>query len=271
MKTAAFAGAILLAFAAGLAPAGAVPTTVVDLSQTALTFTSPGDEYGPLHLTSLTLQRNVGASTFGGEIDYGTQESTLVDSSGAFAAVNDTQNWSDSFYSFVQIGAGTADPYPTFTAYVEGNFKTLRSRRLVLSVGLGSEHYASGFGGQLLSVGGEFYWPKFVAGLRALVTQNTSSPTVLGGLATVEYDPTTRSSIVGTLQFGQQNYLSTALALPPSRADYRGYAATLTVKQNLSPAVGVSLGGVLQQQHDAVTGLPVYTARGIILGVYVMQ
>lgn len=272
MRAAAFACACALAVANPVAPASAAPTTEVEVSQSAIYFTSPGNTYGPWHLTSLTVESNVKGSTYGGEVDYGTTEQLSSNiSRGTFVSLNNTQNWTDSFYTFAAVGAGTADPYPTLSAYVEADFKTLASRRLVLSVGLGTTHYASGFSGQLLSIGGEYYWPKFVAGVRALIEQNTSSPTVLGALTTLEYDPTTARSIVGTLQVGQQDYLSAAPSLPPSRANYQGYAATLTIKQNISRSVGVALGGVLQQQHNAVSGLTVFTSRGFTLGLFFEQ
>jgi YaiO family outer membrane protein len=272
MTVAAFACACALALAGSVAPAWAAPTTEVELSQNAIYFTSPGNTYGPWHLTSLTLESNVDGSTYGGEVDYGTTEQLSSNiSRGTFVSLNNTQNWTDTFYTFAAIGAGTANPYPTLSAYVEANFKTLASRRLVLSVGLGTDHYASGFSGQLLSIGGEYYWPKFVAGVRALIEQNTSSPTVLGALTTVEFDPAPGRSIVGTLQIGEQNYLSAAPSLPPSRANYQGYAAALTFKQNIGRSVGVALGGVLQQQHDAVSGQPVFTSRGFTLGFYFEQ
>ncbi len=272
MRAAALACACALATMNALAPASAAPTTEVELSQSAIYFTSPGDTYGPWHFTSLTVESNANGSTYGGEVDYGTTEQSLSDiSRGTFVSLNNTQNWTNTFYTFAAIGAGTANPYPTLSAYLEADFKTLPSRRLVLSVGLGTDHYASGFGGNLLSIGGEYYWPKFVAGVRALIDHNTSSPTVLGALTTFEYDPAAGRSIIGTLQVGQQDYLSAAPSLPPSRANYQGYAATLTFKQNITRSVGVALGGVLQQQHDAVSGLPVFTSRGFTFGFYFEQ
>ena len=192
-------------------------------------------------------------------------------SRGTYVGLNNTRNWSDVFYTFVAVGAGTANPYPTLSAYAEANFKTLASRRLVLSLGLGTNHYGSGFGEQFVSAGGEYYWPRFVAGVRALIAKNVSSPTVVSGLVTLEYDPVHGRSIVGTLQIGPQNYLSAAPSLPPSRANYQGYAATLSIKQKVSASMGIQLGGVLEQQHDAVTGQPVFTARGFTFGIYRAQ
>jgi YaiO family outer membrane protein len=272
MKAAALVAALLLTIIVTAKPLLAAPSTEIDLTQSALDFASANDTYGPWHLSSLTFLRSVPGSTYGAEIDYGSVQDASGASRGTFADVNDTRTWSDSFYTFVSVGAGTANPYPTLSAYVEANFKTLPSRRLVLSLGLGSNHYGSGYGEQFLSAGGEYYWPKFVAGLRALVAENTSSPTVVGALATFEYDPSTRRSVIGTLQLGPQNYLSAAPALPPSRASYQGYAATLTVKQKISHSMGVALGGVFEQEYDdAGTKLPVFTARGLTFGVYLVQ
>jgi YaiO family outer membrane protein len=271
VKLASLTGTALLLLLSATTTVCAADFTEISLTQTALGFSSDNNAYGPWHLNSLAVLHGTFEATYGAEIDYGSVHDGQLSGQGTFAGVNYTRNWSDEFYSFVAVGAGTANPYPTLSAYAEANFKMLRSRRLVLSVGFGTNHYGSGFGETFVSVGGEYYWPQFVAGVRAVITTNTSSPTVVGALVTLQYDPARSMSIVATLQLGPQNYLSSAPLIPPSRANYQGYSATLIVKQHLTNAVGIQLGGVLEQQSDAVTRRPVFTARGITFGVFVLQ
>jgi YaiO family outer membrane protein len=261
----AFGAALAIGAMLAVPPAGA-DETEFGLTQTSTGFSSSSNGYGPWHTTSLTARHGQPGSAIQAEVDYGSDQNAIDPSRGTFASASYTRDWSETFYSFVAVGGGTGNPFPTMSAYAEANFKMGRVRRLVLTGAYGVDHFASGFGTNYTSVGGTYYWPKVAFTARAVVANNTDSPTTVSGLYTVDYQRNPGRSYVVTVQAGPQNYLASIPGLLPSRAAYTGYAATAVLKQRVAAHATMSLGFLLEQQQDTVARQPAFTARGLIFG-----
>jgi YaiO family outer membrane protein len=249
--------------------------TRLDVTDSTIGFTSPGNTYGPWIYQDARLifvQPGQGALNF--EVAHQADGDRLFPTHADYFAAGITRDITRRFYVNGNFGYGTSYPYAKTDVHVELNYKTTPDLKLVMS---GSEDFVTYYGRQtldLLQLGPTYYYGAGDVQLRYLVAANSNAQTKSGVLAAWDIIPSIRSKYTLTGLFGPQQYVVTVPGLPNMLANYNGQTYTVGTEQQLGHTGpsglrwGVTLSGFLSHLTQGTSGAPIYTGRGATLGLW---
>ncbi|WP_176215587.1 YaiO family outer membrane beta-barrel protein [Sporomusa malonica] len=174
---------------------------------------SPHADYGDWKTLSLGFYRKERP-----DLTWYTQLSHLSrpEGSGQLAAVGAFKDWSDSFYTYTSLSAGTESAYlPRTRVDNNFNFKFGPEKRLVGSVGGSYIQYFGDHKDYILSAGIMAYLKNSVAEYR--IFRNQSDPGSVDSysyLLSLSYGQDKHQWTTATFSSGKQAYLATYLATP---------------------------------------------------------
>lgn len=271
---------VRLAVAAALvllatAPALADNYGRVDVSDSTIGFSSPGNTYGPWIYQDarvVFVQPGQGAENF--EVAHEANGDVNFPTHGDWFLGGITRDLSPRLYAFGSFGYGTAYPYARTDVHIELNYKTTPDLKLVLG---GSEDFVSYYGHeslQLLQVGPTYYYGSGDVQVRYLSAANSNAQTKSGASVAWDITPSIRSKYTLTGLWGPQQYIVTVPGIPNALANYNGETYTVATEQQLGRTGpqglrwGMTVQGFLSHLSEATNGAPVYTGRGATLGVW---
>lgn len=247
----------------------------LELDDTSIGFSSPGNAYGPWifqNLRYVFVIPGQGAINFeyshqaDGDVNYPTH--------GNYFAAGITHDFTSRFYANVNFGYGTSNPYGKTDLHLEAAYKTTPNMRLVMDVSEDFVSYWSGQTLQQLMVGPTYYYEKGTVQLRYMAAVNSGAATKSGAYVAWDVIPDPRSKYTLTGLFGSQQYLTSLPGVPLSLANYTGQTYTLGGEWQIGRTQarglrwGIKANGFLSQINQATTSAAVYTGRGFTFGAW---
>jgi YaiO family outer membrane protein len=249
--------------------------TRLDVTDSTIGFSSPGNAYGPWiyqDARAVWVQPGQGAVNF--EVAHEANGDQLFPTHGDWFAAGVTRDFTQRFYGNLTLGYGTAYPYAKNDVHVDLNYKTTPDLRLVLT---GSEDFVTYYGRQtmeMLQLGPTYYYGTGDVQVRYISSANSNAQTKSGALFAWDITPSIRSKYTLTGLWGPQQYIVTTPGIPNALANYNGETYTVGTEQQLGRVGpqglrwGVKVSGLLTHLTLAANGGPVYTGRGATLGVW---
>jgi hypothetical protein len=256
-------------------PALADSYTRIDVSDSTIGFTSPGNVYGPWIYQDarvVFVQPGQGAINF--EFAHQADGDVNFPTHAEYFAAGYTRDLTPRFNIYGNFAYGTSYPYPKNDIHIELNYKATPDLKLVIG---GSEDFITYYGRQtlqFLQLGPTYHYSTGDVQVRYLSQANSNAQTKSGVLAAWDIIPSIRSKYTVTGLFGPQQYIVTIPGLPNALANYNGETYTAGTEQQLGRTGpgglrwGVTVAGFLSHLTQAVNGAPIYTARGATLGVW---
>jgi YaiO family outer membrane protein len=249
--------------------------TRVDVSDSTIGFTSPGNAYGPWiyqDARAVWVQPGQGAINF--EFAHQANGDVAFPTHGEYFDAGYTRDITPRLYGYVNFGYGTAYPYAKNDVHVELNYKTTPDLKLVMG---GSVDFVTYYGQQtmqMLQLGPTYYYGTGDVQVRYLSQANSNAQTKIGASFAWDIIPSVRSKYTLTGLWGPQQYIVTTPGIPNALANYQGQTYTVATQQQLGRVGpqglvwGITASGLLTHLTQATTGGPVYTGRGATLGVW---
>jgi YaiO family outer membrane protein len=249
--------------------------TLLNVSDSTIGFSSPGNAYGPWIYQDarvVFVQPGQGAVNF--EVAHQANGDVAFPTHGMYFDAGITRDFTQRFYGYVNVGYGTAYPYAKNDVHVELNYKTTPDLKLVMG---GSEDFVTYYGRQtmeMLQLGPTYYYSTGDVQVRYLSQANSNAQTKSGASLAWDIIPSIRSKYTVTGLWGPQQYIVTTPGIPNALANYQGETYTVGTQQQLGRVGpqgllwGVTVSGLLTHLTQAANGGPVYTGRGATLGVW---
>ncbi len=211
------------------APAAAGETyTRLDLTDTSIGFTSPGNAYGPWNIQDLRASfAEVGRGAVSLEFAHQNDGDVNYPTHGNYIGAGIIGNLSSRFYAYLNFGYGTASPYARTDFHVEADYKATPDLKLVLG---GSEDFVTYYSNVTLtelSVGPMYYFDHGDLLAHYTVSNNTNAATKSGVWLAGDYIPTVRSKYTVTALLGPQQYQVVLPAVPVALQNVTGQTYNL--------------------------------------------
>jgi hypothetical protein len=249
--------------------------TRIDLSDSTIGFSSPGNAYGPWIFQDLrAVWVTPGQSALNFEAAHEANGDIIFPTHGEYFAAGYTRDLNRRVWVWGQFGQGTDRPYARTDVHIEAAYKTTPDLKLQMNAAEDFVNYWSGQNLKLFQVGPTYYYDWGVIQARYMCAANSGAKTESGVLAAWDITPTYRQKYTITGLFGPQNFLVGIPGLPISVFNSVGYTYNVWTEQQLGRTGpnglrwGAKLGGFLTHQTNATTGGPLYTGRGLTLGLW---
>jgi len=259
-----------LALAGALLPSRSVaePRDEAAFTYYSYSFNSPGNAYGPWYVENFSNRDYFHKGSVGFEFENESTLDRLNPHTGQYIVLDNYYDWTPGFFTYASVGVGTAQPFPSSSLFLEGDFHVLRSAPLLIGLGGDVTRDFTGVSERYLSIGPTYYWPHFNASLRyhPLTASNGNSSAATD--VALEYGDEGRSLTDLTIEAGgsllavQSNGIST---LAPGE---RNFSFDLEHKQWVSSHGGYRVGVTYAHLTDRATGNLIYTQHGIVLGAF---
>jgi hypothetical protein len=247
----------------------------LDVTDTTIGFSSPGNVYGPWIAQDARLVFvTPGVQSINFEVAHQADGDVADPTHGMYFAAGFNHFITPRLYGDVNIGYGTANPYAHTNAHLEFDYKTTPDLKLVTGA---AEDYITYWDGTVLkqfSVGPQYYYGTGDVQIRYLVAANTGAATKSGLEVAWDIIPTIRSKYTVTGLFGPQQYLVSIPGLPLALANDIGQTYTVGTEQQLGRTSetgarwGMEAYGFFSHLVNASNGSPIYQARGVTFGLW---
>lgn len=229
-------------------------------------FTSPKSNLGTWAGEQVQFRSWDGPDTIGISFANRVDSNVPRQTAGSQGVLDDYHNWSSDFSTYAAIGAGNA-PYANGSAYLETDFRTLASRRLVIGIGGGDTHIDDGSSERYLSIGPTYYWPDVDASLRFIPTDGPKQRNSTTLLAAVTAGELGRATTTFIAQSGVEVPLAEEAPLP-SLPGVDTTTFQIDYKRWLSERGGFTAGIGIAHLTDANPSSLIYVQRGVTLGIF---
>ncbi len=260
---------ILVLAMCNLCTVSALADQQVQVVQTVIGFSSPGDAYGPWDLTDLRYIDVLQGQSFVLDLSHRSDHDQAFPTSGNYGNLSWSHDLTPRLYFNVAAGFGSGGPFATQNYHLEFDYKATTDYRLVTGVAGDAVTYANGLKGNDVGVALSYYWPHVIAQLRGYAASNSNSPTRGSLLGSLELRPNNMVDIVATAIAGPQYYEVIIPGIPPAFQNQSGWVSTLSYQQWVSPHFGLIVGGYLSNYTQFGTGAPIAAGRGYTFGVSV--
>ena len=247
----------------------------LELDDTTIGFSSPGNAYGPwIFQNARYVYVMPGDGAINVEFSHQANGDVNFPTHGDYFAAGYTRDFNSRMYGYLNFGYGTSNPYAKTDVHAELDYKASQDMRLVVS---GSEDFVTYWSGQTLAltqIGPTYYYRGGDVQAHFLAEANSNAATKGGAYVAWDIVPDRRSKYTLTGLFGPQQYLVSLPGLPLTLANYTGQTYTLTTEQQIGRTMargfkwGIRAGGFLSQVNQASGGTPVYTGRGATFGFW---
>jgi YaiO family outer membrane protein len=267
---------LLTAFVVGTAQAAyAEDYTRIDLTDSTIGFSSPGNAYGPWiyqDLRVVFVQPGQGAINF--EAAHEANGDIIYPTHGEYFAGGYTHDFNRRVWAWANFGWGTDRPYARTDAHIELAYKTTPDLKFVMNTAEDWITYVSGQDLKLFQIGPTYFYDTGQVQLRYLCEANSGAQTRSGLLAAWDITPTYRQKYTITGLFGPQTFLVGIPGYPLALFDSVGETYNVSTQQQLGRTGpnglrwGVEAGGFYTHQTSLATSEPLYTGRGATLGLW---
>jgi hypothetical protein len=249
--------------------------TRIDLSDSTLGFSSPGDAYGPWiyqDLRTVFVQPGEGAVNF--EFAHQADGDVAFPTHGEYFAGGITHDFNRRIWVWGQFAWGTSLPYPRTDVHIEMAYKATPDLHLAINAAEDFVEYPTGADEKLFQAGPTYFYPTGVVQLRYLCSANSGAQTKSGVLAAWDIVPTFRQKYTITGLFGPQQYQVFIPGIPIALFNANGETYTVSTEQQLGRTGpnglrwGLKVAGLLTHLTNATTGAPIYTGRGATVGLW---
>lgn len=258
---------ILVLAMCNLCTVSALADQQVQLVQTNIGFSSPGDAYGPWDITDFRYLDTLPGQSFVVDLSHRSDHDQAFPTQGNYGNLSYSRDLSARFYVNAAAGFGSGGPFPTQSYHLEFNYKATNDYRFVTGVAGDAVTYANGLKGSDVGLALAYYWPHVVAQLRGYAAYNSNSPTRANVFGSIELKPNNMVDIVATGIVGPQYYEVIIPNIPPAFMNQSGWVTTLSYQQWLNRSFGLIVGGYLSNYTQFGTGAPIAAGRGITFGV----
>ena len=273
-----FTALMMLATAAAAAADQPETFTRLDLTDTSIGFTSPGNAYGPWNIQDLRATfSQTGRGAVALELAHQTDGDVNYPTHGNYIGAGIIRDLSSRFYAYLNYGYGTASPYVKTDLHLEADYKATPDLKLVFG---GSEDFVTYYSNTALtelSVGPMYYFDRGDLMVHYTVSNNTNAATKSGVWIAGDYIPTFRSKYTVTALLGPQQYQVALPAIPLAMQSVAGQTYTLSTEQQIGRTDssgrrwGIKAGAFLSSLKNTAGGSLFYVGRGLDAGLWVTQ
>lgn len=249
--------------------------TRIDLTDSSIGFSSPGNVYGPWIFQDLrAVWVTPGVSSLNFEVAHQANGDIIDPSHGEYFAAGYTRDLNRRVWVWGQYGYGTSNPYSRSDVHIEAAYKMTPDLKLAMNASEDFVDYWTGENLKLFQVGPTYYYDWGVVQARYLSAANSGAATKGGAEVSWDITPTIRQKYTLTGLFGPQNFLVAIPGLPISVFNSTGETYNFFTEQQLGRTGpnglrwGAKVGGFLTHQTNATTGGPLYTGRGFTIGAW---
>jgi YaiO family outer membrane protein len=239
----------------------------VQLVDTSIGFSSPGDAYGPWQIADFRYIDTLPDQSFTVDLSHRDDQDQIYPTSGNYGNLSYSRDLSARTYVNAAVGFGSGDPFPTQVYHLEFNYKASSDYRFVTGVAGDAVSYQNGLKSTDVGLALSYYWPHTTLQVREYAVSDSYSPTRGSTYMSLEVRPSAMSDIIATGIVGPQYYEVIIPGVPAAFANESGWVTTLSYQQWLNRNFGLIIGGYLSNYTEFGTGAPIAAGRGITFGV----
>ena len=249
--------------------------TRIDLSDSTIGFSSPGNAYGPwIYQDARIVFVQPGQGAVNLEIAHQANGDIASPTHGEYFAGGITRDLSRRVWVWGQYGVSTDLPYARSDVHIEAAYKVTPDLKLAFNASEDFVNYWTGENEKLFQVGPTYFYDTGTVQLRYLSSANSGAQTKGGAFVAWDIIPTFRSKYTLTGLFGPRQFIVGIPGLPVALFNANGWTYTLSTEQQLGRVGpnglrwGLKAAGLLSHLTNATNGAPIYTARGATLGLW---
>lgn len=230
-------------------------------------FTSPGNAYGQRNAQELRARLHLASDSPGIDVLNQNDANPAFPQHGQYITIDDYHQFRDGSFGYLSLGAGSGNSVPLHNLYAEMDLKVLRSTPLVFGLGGDVTSSSDGVVERYLSVGPTYYFNGGDVTLRYMPTSVSNGTASSSGEFSLELGPNSRRSMLLLVQYGNSPPFLAQNGIIVAGVSQRAVDVDLVLKNRIRGNLRILCGFDFTHVVDAANGNPMYTRRGLSLGV----